>query len=120
MKESAEIHAAIRAKQRYNLTLDTQDLIWIAQRIRGGDKVRRIAPENTTGTIHEWWVQMPKGRIRVVYDESTRMVVTVLPLKDTPKKKSRVPEVRQSRKKYEHHRYKAAKAKNEEVDENLM
>lgn len=110
-------HAAVRAKQRYKLDLTRLDLLWIAQRIESGDGCRRADPDENKGGAHDWWVQMPKGRIRVVYDERTRKVITALPLKGERKAKEHNPEIRQSRRKYDHLRLQAKKAEAERVED---
>jgi len=75
--ESREIHAIKRARERYGLFLNTQDLKEIAWKIFNGEAVRlRSLP----GGAASYLVKTGGQVCHVVYDPVSRMVATFLEL----------------------------------------
>lgn len=81
--ESRDVHALKRARERYGLFLNTQDLKQIAEKISRGDAVRL---KTLSGSAASYLVKIGDQVCHVVYDPDRKRVATFLNLNQRGKR----------------------------------
>lgn len=74
-----KVHSKNRARVRYGLTLNNDDLRAIVQKIRSGSGT---FVKKQTNRVSEWIVSHNGISLRVLYDKMRRMTITCLPPKE--------------------------------------
>ena len=76
-------HVIARAKQRYGIVVTLDDLCTIARMIERRHPGARFVDEVQTPGVTKWRVEFMGKKLRVLWREKARAIVTLLPLSDT-------------------------------------